>query len=33
MVIANAMLWLYNFGAEWFYRSIEQYEYICSMER
>ncbi|MGO4922431.1 hypothetical protein [Bifidobacterium choerinum] len=28
MVIASAMLWLYNFGAEWFYRSIEQYEYI-----
>lgn len=28
MFIASVMLWLYNFGAEWFYRSIEQYEYI-----
>ena len=28
MFIASVVLWLYNFGAEWFYRAIEQYEYI-----
>lgn len=28
MFIASVMIWLSAFGAEWFYRSIEQYEYI-----
>lgn len=28
MLIASALIWLSAFGAEWFYRAIEQYEYI-----
>lgn len=28
MLIASVLIWLSAFGAEWFYRAIEQYEYI-----